>query len=426
MPVQKALQTAEGRHLPCPGLGHRQQLLPDTVVHQKHLGVLGQGRNFRAGGDALAPVGLSGAAEYAQGGALSGAVAAQDGQQLAGIGLQVHTLENIGAVLFVAVPDLPQLHAGLGIGLMPGAVRHLLQRGVLGKGSQGISSVADGHGTVTVEAHTAPDPHGGGHGQEHGVVEVSQNVKGLHGRFIRDERALVQDEEPVRHGDHILQTVLADEHGGAQLPVDAADGLQKVRGGDGVQLTGGLVEDEELGLEDHDGGEIQKLLLTAGELVGLQVEPGLDAEEAGHLRDSAPDLGVAYAQTLQTEGQLVPDLVGDDLAVRGLEDEADLRRLLLGGDVIQGPTLQGYGARPLSVGSQNGLELAQEGGFSAAGGARQHGKITGPQGQGHIREDCRFLLRVGKGQILDRSEFHLKSSVRSMIRGMRQSPRKLR
>ena len=76
--------------------------------------------------------------------------------------------------------------------------------------------------------------------------------------------------------------------------------------------------------------------------------------------------------------------------------------------------------------SQDGLELPQQRGFSAAGGPGHHRKIARMQREGHLPQDRLLLLRVGKGQILDRSEFHLQSSVRSMIKGIRQMPEKLR
>ncbi len=75
----------------------------------------------------------------------------------------------------------------------------------------------------------------------------------------------VQDQEPVCHGQHLVQPVLCDDNGGAQIPVDAAQSGQKVRGGDGVKLARGFVENQNLGLQDHHGRKIQQLLLSAGE-----------------------------------------------------------------------------------------------------------------------------------------------------------------
>ena len=54
--------------------------------------------------------------------------------------------------------------------------------------------------------------------------------------------------------------------------------------------------------------------------------------------------------------------------------------------------------------------------------ARQHGKITGPKGNRYIPQDRLILFRVCEGQILDRSKFHLRASVKSMVRGIRQMP----
>ena len=59
MPVQHPLQTAQGRHLPCPLLVcHGQQLLPDIFLQQEHLWILGQGREPVRPRKPLAPIGL--------------------------------------------------------------------------------------------------------------------------------------------------------------------------------------------------------------------------------------------------------------------------------------------------------------------------------------------------------------------------------
>ena len=49
-------------------------------------------------------------------------------------------------------------------------------------------------------------------------------------------------------------------------------------------------------------------------------------KETGHLRNSSPDGGSIHTQTLQTKGQLMPDFIGDDLAVGILHHETDFLR----------------------------------------------------------------------------------------------------
>ena len=57
------------------------------------------------------------------------------------------------------------------------------------------------------------------------------------------------------------------------------------------------------------------------------MEPGLNAEEAGHFRNPSPNGSVIHSQAFQTESQLMPHLVGDDLAIRILENKTDFGRL---------------------------------------------------------------------------------------------------
>ena len=133
----------------------------------------------------------------------------------------------------------------------------------------------------------------------------------------------VQDQEPVCHGQHLVQPVLCDDNGGAQIPVDAAQSGQKVGGSNGIQLAGWLVQNEDLRLHGHDGGQVQQLLLSTGEGGDVPVKPGLDAKKAGHFRHPAPDGSPVIAQTFQAKGQLVPDLVCHNLIVRVLLDKAN-------------------------------------------------------------------------------------------------------
>ena len=84
------------------------------------------------------------------------------------------------------------------------------------------------------------------------MVFISQNFKGADGRIVRDDPATIHDDEPVGHRDHILQPMLTNEDRGTQFPVDAAQGLQEIRGSDGVQLAGRLVQDQKLRLQNHD------------------------------------------------------------------------------------------------------------------------------------------------------------------------------
>ena len=67
-----------------------------------------------------------------------------------------------------------------------------------------------------------------------------------------EEMAAVQHGGVGGQGQRLLETVLRQEDGDAQLAVQAAHSLQKVGGSNGIQLTGGLVQYQQTGLEHHD------------------------------------------------------------------------------------------------------------------------------------------------------------------------------
>ena len=151
-----------------------------------------------------------------------------------------------------------------------------------------ISALADRQGAFSPKLHRTPNLHGRGHGMEHGVIFLSQNAECPSRCFVCDHFTQIQNDEPVRHWDHIFQPMLTNQDGSPKLPVDAAKGLQEVCCCNGVQLAGGLVQDQHLRLQNHDGGQIQKLFLTAGELGHFHVKPGLDSEEACHFSNPPP------------------------------------------------------------------------------------------------------------------------------------------
>jgi hypothetical protein len=90
------------------------------------------------------------------------------------------------------------------------------------------------------------------------------------------------------------------------------------------------------------------------------VKPGLDTEEAGHLRHAAPDGGGVVPQALQPEGQLVPHLVGDDLVFRRLLHEANAGRLRPLVDAVQRGTLEQNFSCPDAMGRQNCFQLPEK------------------------------------------------------------------
>ena len=217
--------------------------------------------------------------------------------------------------------------------------------------------------------------------------------------------------------------MLRQQDGGAQLAVDLAQHRQKVRRGDGIKLAGGLVQDQHVRLHGHDGRQIQQLLLTTGQLGDVFIEPPFDAEKRRHLRHTAADGGGVLSQTFQSEGQLVPHLVGDDLILRRLLHKADAGGLGALVHVLQWCIPEQDAARPDAVRGQRGLQLPQQRGLSAAGRAAQHHERALRHGQRQVVDGADGLLRVGECQIFDGEQRHARASLLSKMTGVRHKAR---
>ena len=198
---------------------------------------------------------------------------------------------------------------------------------------------------------------------------LPQQLADVLGAIVGNHPATVHDDGAVSIGEDIFQPVLRDDNSGAKLHVDLPDGIQKVAGGNGVQLAGGFIQNQHLRLHGHDGGQIQKLLLAAGEIGHIPVEPVLNAKITGHLRHAAAHGGLITAQTFQPEGQLMPHLVGDDLVVGVLHDIADFGRLIPLGHVFQGDAVEANIPAAFTAGSKNAFQMAQESSLAAAAAA---------------------------------------------------------
>ena len=112
----------------------------------------------------------------------------------------------------------------------------------------------------------------------------------------------------------------------AQLTVDPLHGRKQIAGRQRIQHGGGLVQYQQLRPHRQCRGQIHQLFLAARQLRGLTAEPCLHAEEGGHLRHAAADHRYAQCHVLKAEGQLMPYEIGDDLVIRVLLYEANLRR----------------------------------------------------------------------------------------------------
>ena len=76
-------------------------------------------------------------------------------------------------------------------------------------------------------------------------------------RSAADDAPLLHDRNLVCKRKRLLKAMLRQDDRRAKLPVELAEHGEKVRGRNGVELAGRLVEDEHLWLHDHDCCEVQ-------------------------------------------------------------------------------------------------------------------------------------------------------------------------
>ena len=151
------------------------------------------------------------------------------------------------------------------------------------------------------------------------------------------------------------------------------------------------------------------------------MEPALHAEKARHLGDAAADGGRIVPEALQPKGQLVPDLVGDDLVFRALLHKADALRLLALRNVGERAGVEKDRAPADAVGRKSGLQLAEERAFAAAGKSAERDKLARAERQAHVPQGGSGLPGVGKGQAFDAIELHVRASFLCSSTGVRQS-----
>ena len=111
---------------------------------------------------------------------------------------------------------------------------------------------------------------------------------------------------------------------GPQFPVNAGKHLKKLPGCQRIQLTGGLVQQQHLRLHNHDGGQVQHLLLSPGQFRRRTIKPALHTEKSRHLRHPPLHHIIWQAEIFQAERQLVPDHVRHNGLRRILLHETDL------------------------------------------------------------------------------------------------------
>ena len=390
------------------------EVVAETVADENRLRILRQQRQIAAvqraalviadgtAADAnLPPIGAVQTGEDVEGGGLAGPVAAEQAVKLALVDAERSAAQDVRQAALVAEEHVFHLQRGL-------AVVYIRRRRVVAGGGrfgrkkplQKVPALADGQRTRAVLPERVENADGAGQAELHrmrrreGAADIARSI-------VQQYAALVHQQHLVGDGEHLLQPVLDQQHGQSQLVVELAKRGDEIGGGDGVKLAGRLVEDEQLGLHHHHRGEVQKLLLAAGERIRVAAEQILNAEIAGHFAHAAADDLGRQAQIFQPEGQLVPDLVGHNLVVGILQHIADLARLgALGERRLRDAAVIDFAAARAG-GRERALEQPQQRRFPAARFAADDDKLAALHAQADAVDSVLRRRRIAEAHIFE-------------------------
>ncbi|MNY13020.1 hypothetical protein D3C86_1461320 [compost metagenome] len=93
------------------------------------------------------------------------------------------------------------------------------------------------------------------------------------GRRHLHQFARIHDADAIAELDHEREVVGDEENGEVELRLEGVDLLQYLPLHHHIQRRGGLIHDQELGVEGHGDGDHQPLAHAAGELVRVVLEP---------------------------------------------------------------------------------------------------------------------------------------------------------
>ena len=111
--------------------------------------------------------------------------------------------------------------------------------------------------------------------------------------------------------------VVGGEQDGCAAIGETLDDLPGLASGGGVEASGGFVEEDEVGVADHAGGEVESALLSAGEFVAATVGVFGEADQLERFVD-------IHRVLVELGGEVEHFAGGESLAGRAaLEDDAD-------------------------------------------------------------------------------------------------------
>jgi hypothetical protein len=204
----------------------------------------------------------------------------------------------------------------------------------------------------------------------------------VQGGAVGDDDAVVEEDGARAELGDEFEIVGGDDFGDGE-------GLEEVfefAAATGVEVAGGLVEDEDGGLAGEDAGETDAAFFAAGEVMGEAVIEACQANLGEAFRDACGDFGRVEAELLGSEGDVFEDGGAEELIVGVLEEEADLAadgiEVVADGGLAEdadGAVLGGFFR-------EQAVEMEQQGGLAGAVGADEADALVLGDGEADAAE----------------------------------------
>jgi hypothetical protein len=187
----------------------------------------------------------------------------------------------------------------------------------------------------------------------------------------------VQEENLLGQALGLPKVMGYQDDGFALLPMNIGNNSFELKGIMGVQVGGGFIQKEDLGVKDHDAGEGDFLGLAAGELSRVSPGQGSQAESCQNLFHQVAALAPGDPAVFQTHGQIIGH--------RALEEQGILMQESQAAPEIQtlGPEAGGVTVpqeNPPLAGFFQESQESQQAGLAGAVGADDSVNQTGGKG----------------------------------------------
>ena len=169
--------------------------------------------------------------------------------------------------------------------------------------------------------------------------------------------------------------MLRDYYRYSEFVIELFKRSQKFRGGNRVKLRGRLIKYYYPGIHRGYRRESNRLFLTARKLGSSAVKERINAEIAHGFGEAPAHERLGVSEVFHTEGNFMPDLVGDCLMLRGLLNETYFYALI-GGELPGLMTAEKDFSACFSSRSELGLKAFEQSCLSASRGTAKCDEIS--------------------------------------------------